>query len=656
MIIRAPRFDPNPPIGRHEWEPDDLVAREADAETERRIRAAAAAGGDVRATFHDAEASAVADLGSRLEQVRRELTVALVGASDFRRFQLNALLSDVDRLLDAARRDITNASQKNYQRASELGQAHADEPLRAAGVIVHLPSGLDPVLVSNAFDNTADLLTETMQQFRTRVATNVRRVATSGDAFSTNMLDLARQIGAAGLDNAEYRAERILRTELGRTFSGSTFDRSAQLASRVSAMRKIWIRTRDRRTRDTHTETGIRYARGKGIPIDALFQVGAARMRFPIDPQAAPPGKVAARETIMCRCNMAVDFDPAALADQTRQRVSVAVGRPLAAPEPPAAPSPVPAPRPSTPAPVPVPVPLPMPPPAPPVVRTPKPKTPKPVFSQPIAPQPGALTRAVAPAPVAGGKSVAEALEIPPGKTWDWARSALALLDRVHGATFLRNMAVPLKASSGSATLGAYAYRSSGPVDIAISSKGAHRELTLFHELGHLLDHEAIGKAQPAQWRTRPVVQAVGRGRSKTYQRIDVSEPVYAPNTPGVRLGSYSTEAAPADVAGIPGMAEFLTAARDSQAVKSLQALRTNYSGAVSSTHVRYLLQAREVWARAYAQFIAVESGDPGMAANLDLELKKQGIYKSQWEPQDFEPIREAMRKIFKGQGWLRKP
>lgn len=347
QILRAPAPGSNPPLCRLEYL-EGAPLLEATDDVSKRRNAAWAAGGEVRDDYRTVEANAAGLLVKRLEQLKRELTTSLVAASDFRRFQINALLADVDRLLEQTRIEMLQIGREAYTAGAELGTAHAEEPIKAAGFTVTLPSGLDPVLVTHAFDNTADLLTESVQQFRTRIATNVRRIAVAGAGFSDGMLELARGLDAAGLDNAAYRAERIVRTELGRTFNGATFARMLELSERVPAMRKIWIRTRDGRTRDTHQDAGRRYARGNGIEIAKPFAVGAVLMRFPIDPLAEPPGKQAARETIMCRCNAATDFDPVALAADATARVRLALGGPvLPTPEP--APQPAPAPKPKAP-------------------------------------------------------------------------------------------------------------------------------------------------------------------------------------------------------------------------------------------------------------------------------------------------------------------
>lgn len=325
-MIYIPRHLANPPILDDEWIPDGWAV-EADGETRRRRAKAFAAGREIRSDQRQVEARAVSSLLRRLEQLQGELTVALVNASDFRRFQVTALLQDVERLIDQARRDLVTLADGALTSAAQAGDAHGVEPVRAAGLSVDLPTGVDRVLVTAAFDATADLLSDTMRQFQTRLATNVRRVATTGENFATAMLDLSRNISDAGMANAEYSAERQLRTEVSRVFNVATFERMAALSDRVPALRKAWVRTNDGRTRETHNVAGRVYARDAAIPVRELFAVGKARMRFPVDPAAAPAGRVAAGETIMCRCNAVAEFDAGLLASQTQQRVSVALGR-----------------------------------------------------------------------------------------------------------------------------------------------------------------------------------------------------------------------------------------------------------------------------------------------------------------------------------------
>ena len=71
--------------------------------------------------------------------------------------------------------------------------------------------------------------------------------------------------------------------------------------------------------------------------------------------------------------------------------------------------------------------------------------------------------------------------------------------------------------------------------------------------------------------------------------------------------------------------------------------------------HLEYLLDPREMFARAYAQFIAVKSGNASMMnqlqTRLDLDSVKSIGY--QWTDSEFKQIEAAMEKLFIQQGWI---
>jgi hypothetical protein len=310
-----------PPI----WvEPDDEPVEEASQA--KRISQARKVGKVIRREKASVEARAVSRLLARLKTLRREIAAALVHATNFRQSQLAALVQDIDARIAASGRAILADAHGSYQLAADLGAAQADETVAAANLTtLHVGPAASEPLVTAAFDNTADLLSSVMTPFRTAIVSNVRRIALGVDEFGANLAALARDIAIGGLDNPEYRAERVLRTEVGRTFNAATFARASELGREMPFLRKIWLAANDNRTRDTHRQASATYARGKGIPIGDKFAIGLATMRFPIDPLAQPAGKIAARETINCRCNAAIDFDAAALAAWTAQRVSRAL-------------------------------------------------------------------------------------------------------------------------------------------------------------------------------------------------------------------------------------------------------------------------------------------------------------------------------------------
>ena len=308
---------------------------------------AAAASADVLQDKHSLEKLVVTGTAERLQRLQDDLRTRVLadpgGVTDFRRFVSTELVNDVTRLIQQAGGDIINLAQPAIAQASELGADHVDEPLKAAQLSVGsaVRIGLDTALVNATFDNLAALLSEPMTQFRNQVVTGIRRVALAGDSRMGAIQQLQGTISGAGFDNAQYRAERIIRTEVSRIFNEATFSRLSAMANEFPFLRKGWRATADKRTRLTHLQAGKAYARGSTgiIPINVQFVVGAAKLRFPVDPLVEPHGKVGAAETIMCRCNAFVDFDLNEYAQFARKTIRLAVGGP--GPEPGPEPQPV---------------------------------------------------------------------------------------------------------------------------------------------------------------------------------------------------------------------------------------------------------------------------------------------------------------------------
>lgn len=282
---------------------------------------------------------------ARLERTERELSGILGDhVTDFRRFTASSLLDSVDRAMRENRARLEVLSRGQLPTAARLGLDQVDQPLTAAGLRVTLGAQVDARLVSAAFENGVVLLSPPMQQFQARAAMLARQVATGGETQAQALQKLGDAIAGQGFQDYAFRAERILRTELSRTLSEATYQRMVTQAERFPFVRKCWRATRDSRTRETHTEAGTRYGVGSGIPIADRFEVGEVRLRFPVDPDAEPSGAEAARETIMCRCNLFVDFDLAAFRAFTQGQAAAATRAVVPAPAP--RPKPKPRPRP----------------------------------------------------------------------------------------------------------------------------------------------------------------------------------------------------------------------------------------------------------------------------------------------------------------------
>lgn len=201
-------------------------------------------------------------------------------------------------------------------------------------------------------------------------------------------------------------------------------------------------------------------------------------------------------------------------------------------------------------------------------------------------------------APAAIGTPVSTALKVGiRGSHGDVVNTAIAAIDRVHGDGTLTPIPVGAKVGR-KGVLGIYTYSMAGtPSSINVKkAPGYWPGLTTVHEIGHFIDHQAMGKK-----------------------------------------GYFASEAA----------AEFAEFRKAADASATISKIRTNPSLPLK-TKV-YLLKGREIWARAYAQYIAEASNDPA----LKLELAKAlSLGAPQWDVSDFKPIFAAIENILKAKGW----
>jgi hypothetical protein len=190
-------------------------------------------------------------------------------------------------------------------------------------------------------------------------------------------------------------------------------------------------------------------------------------------------------------------------------------------------------------------------------------------------------------------------------------------IDDVHGDGELPR--IPVRRSSSTRSHGVYKHipQNGRPVEIRVSSKSEHQRLTLAHEIGHFLDNQAFGTA--------------GRG--------------------------YASESD--DL-----FAAWREAVENSRGIRQLQGLLRNEpptlpngrQARIPRQYVHYLLRTREKWARSYAQYIAIRSGDRKMLDELDADRTRDAEapieMPRQWDDEDFEPIARAMDDIMRAKGW----
>ncbi|MFH1602428.1 MAG: phage minor head protein [Pseudomonadota bacterium] len=240
-----------------------------------------------------------------MQDVRRKVAAELLTAQDYRAFTLKQLQGNIDRIIAEYQMTATADLRAGFQQSFSAGIASAAEPSNALGfgVAYFAPSQAQ---INAVLDFSADLVKNIAEEMRGKINTQIKL----GVLGERPVFDVMRNItDALGIEadasiwakrrplvqGVAARAETIARTEMQRVFNLASFSQQQQMAAQIPDLRKRWLATGDSRTRPTHLQAHIRY-RDNPIPIAEMFEVGDARMMYPLDPNGP------ADETINCRC------------------------------------------------------------------------------------------------------------------------------------------------------------------------------------------------------------------------------------------------------------------------------------------------------------------------------------------------------------------
>lgn len=209
-------------------------------------------------------------------------------------------------------------------------------------------------------------------------------------------------------------------------------------------------------------------------------------------------------------------------------------------------------------------------------------------------------TQAAAAVSAGGGPLVSSALNVAvPATEKAVADRVTAAIDGVHSDGVLPTAAVSTGTVQDIDALGDYRPSTNG---IRFASNGDWPHLTLAHEIGHFIDRRALGD-----------------GSGFGSQQLPTAE-----------------------------WREWWKAIQDSASFKAITPRMTG-----SRKRAAYFVSPWEAWARSYAQFIATESGDAVMLADLD-RVRGGAEPWRQWTDAEFAPIAQAMRTLFKTRGWMK--
>jgi SPP1 gp7 family putative phage head morphogenesis protein len=219
---------------------------------------------------------------------------------------------------------------------------------------------------------------------------------------------------------------------------------------------------------------------------------------------------------------------------------------------------------------------------------------------------------------------VSAALDIPDTPLGRRVARAVSVIDAVHDDGELPR--IPVVPDDGKDGLGIFRAAWSESADryvaenLGIFEGTPHPEMTVAHEIGHMIDLTIFGQNQ-------------GYGSE---------DEGMGPMTPwGVAV--FRSRAVQTLIRLLDGPDE-IDVALDGGDI-GVHKVRKDF--------LAYALQPSELWARSYAQFIAVESGDPEALLQLaEMRVKREVDYPVQWDDDDFAAVARAIGDLLRAQGW----
>ena len=216
------------------------------------------------------------------------------------------------------------------------------------------------------------------------------------------------------------------------------------------------------------------------------------------------------------------------------------------------------------------------------------------------------------------GKPVSEAFRVEIAD--ERVEKAIELIDSVHGDGELPNLPIRKlnKSRAVEGRVGGYSHKEGKPRELLLNMQNAHLDEALIHEVGHFLDHQVMDASGKF---------ASARGRTLSQLRKLLDE------TNSVQLLKAVSQADIIEYIDESGATEI----------------------PVNKKFVNYLLARKELFARAYTQFIAIQSGNEELLEYLD-KLKQSGdnYYPEFWRDEEFEPIYNFFFDLFAKRQWLK--
>lgn len=277
---------------------------------------------------------------------------------------------------------------------------------------------------------------------------------------------------------------------------------------------------------------------------------------------------------------------------------------------------------------------------------------------------------------------------IPKTKRWDVVRDGLDAIDAVHGIDVWRSL--PLKETRAKGKGASYHIKGGLPHGFMIKFHDDYGEdalTSVVHEVGHHIDHWLLGQKEPYAplWFSESLAEQYGLEGKITISVTgmqDLVDSLKAYSLPGedyfiahpseelaekgfllwdAIANSKANEDLLAFKSGSREVAvpdDYFLGNRDNPTFVASEArLKNPVILHVPFDTLRSLRRPREIFTRAYTQYIALRSGNEKMnrMINESNSFTKSGGTPIQWEWNDFEPIAGAFDELFRSKGWLKE-
>ena len=269
-------------------------------------RAYAAALNAVIKRYQNLEDGQIKKMIGLLQQLRKDISADILGASEFQGAHLARLRQAVEQSIADFEAKANVEMRDGITQAFTTGAAGVSEPLAAVGIADQRP--INRALLNTLTDFSAVLIKNISGDMQAKIDAQLRLAALGSRPPFQVMKEITTVLGANAKDGVwgqlkrpevvkgvAARAEAITRTELTRIYNISHQSRQEEAAQVVPGLAKRWIATGDTRTRPSHLEAHLKYFENP-IPVDQAFEVGGQELMYPGDPAGDP------EETVNCRC------------------------------------------------------------------------------------------------------------------------------------------------------------------------------------------------------------------------------------------------------------------------------------------------------------------------------------------------------------------